>query len=233
MCWRTGTWSWVAARTLSLMRLIVWLTWASSPTSRRSWSTSRWPIRNQTPRRRRTLRRWWWTLNLENINTDKYVYLSDVCKHKTVVLEPGALTVCLCFQSLYPYFFFAPFRRSCSQLLCLQLWRGWQGATWDVQLWFTLVLLVNLMRESNRRSCLCQKERRGETYYCKDTTYHLFLLKCRTECFWILCGAGRSCWRCCRMASSLLLSSSSTRRRVVTCWPSPWRKWGWVTFFKC
>lgn len=100
MCWRTGTWSWVAARMLSLMRLIVWLTWASSPMSKRFWSTSRWPIRNLTPRRRRTLRRWWWTLNLENINTDKYVYLSDVCKHHTVVSEPGALTVCLWFQSL-------------------------------------------------------------------------------------------------------------------------------------
>lgn len=93
------------------------------------------------------------------------------------------------FQVLWLFVFSAciclvPFRRSCSQPPCLQRWRGWLGATWDVRLWCTLALPANLTRESNRRSCLCQRERRGEQMYnCEQQTSPLCLSNCRTERF--------------------------------------------------
>lgn len=55
----------------------------------------------------------------------------------------------------------------------------------------------------------------------------LLLLTCHIlRVCWFSCGAGRSCWRCWRTASSLLSSSLSTRRKVAMCWPSLWRRWG-------
>lgn len=211
MCWTTDTWSWVAAHTWSSTRPIVWLTWASNPTSKRSWSSSQSPTRSRTRRRRRTLIRWWWTSNQGKINTDRYVCQWEPAWKAQLGVNPHFPP-----STLQTVMFTATMPPAVERLARSYLRRpavvyiGSAGKPHE-----RVEQKVLLMSEGEKRWDT-QLALQHHADYRQDVTL---------SASFFVCSAGRSCWRCWRTVSSLPSSSSSTRRRVVTYWPSLWRRW--------